>query len=247
MCHDDTSRPPSAPQAGDCVDHGPVVLTSADGAEVSAYLAHPAAPSGRGVVILPDVRGLHPYYEQLAVRFAEAGFHAVAVDFYGRTLGLAPHAEDVDWFAEVARVRPEEVVIDARAAVTHLSERGARAVFSVGFCFGGSQSWRLSATDLGLAGCIGFYGRPALVADVEPGLSAPLLLLVAGADRATPLAEFEAFSQRLRARGQEHRMVVYPGAPHSFFDRAFDQWQDACTDAWGQVLTFAEEHDPGSA
>lgn len=244
MCHDDDSRPPAPPLRGEVSEHGRRALTSADGAEFLAYVATPAHPARAGVVILPDVRGLHPYYEQLAVRFAEAGFHAVAIDWFGRTLGLGSRTErDVDWLALVQRTRPAEIAADVAAAHALLDTAGSGPVFSLGFCFGGSQSWRLGADDgLDLAGCMGFYGRPPMIADVEEAIHKPLLLLVGGADRATPVADFEALSARLSARGQEHEMHVYPGAPHSFFDRAFADWSDACADAWLRMLAFTQKH-----
>ena len=55
-----------------------VTLTSADGTRVGAYSARAEHTGGPGIVVLPDVRGLHPYFEELALRFAEAGVHAVA-------------------------------------------------------------------------------------------------------------------------------------------------------------------------
>jgi carboxymethylenebutenolidase len=116
-----------------------------------------------------------------------------------------------------------------------------RSVFTVGFCFGGSNSWRQSATQPGLAGAIGFYGRPSRVQDVIARMKAPLLLLIAGADQATPQEEFKAFDRQLTDAGVTHKMVVYPGAPHSFFDRSFAQHEEACDDAWRQVLAFLTE------
>lgn len=244
MCHDDDSRPPAPPIQGPVADHGPVTLTSTDGTPFLAYAAVPGVPARAGVVILPDVRGLHPYYRQLAVRFAEAGFHAVAIDWFGRTLGVGSReGQDLDWSALVKQTRPDEIAADVGAARAHLAAAGTTPVFSVGFCFGGSQSWRLAANpELDLAGCMGFYGRPPLIADVEESISKPLLLLVGGADRATPVADFEALSGRLSTRGQEHEMHVYPGAPHSFFDRAFDDWSEACADAWTRILAFTAAH-----
>ena len=197
MCHDDDSRPPAPPIVGQVAGHHPLTLTAEDGITFSAHLAVPGAPNGCSVVILPDVRGLHPYYEQLAVRFAEAGFHAIAVDYFGRTLGVGRREEVPDWQSLIAQVRPEHIEADVRAAIAHLAGITAGAVFTVGFCFGGGHSWRLAASDLDLAGCIGFYGRPTTVADVEADIHRPLLLLVAGSDRATPVADFEAFSTRL--------------------------------------------------
>jgi carboxymethylenebutenolidase len=242
MCHADDSRPPSPPDPGAVGMHGRLVLESTDGARFAAYTASPADGSRGGIVILPDVRGLHPYYEQLAVRFAEAGFHAVVIDWFGRTLGTGPRQELPNWQELSSQVRPDEVLADARAAIEHLRGLTAEPLFAVGFCFGGSQSWRLGASDLELAGCIGFYGKPIRIADVEEAIHRPLLMLVAGADAATPLGEFQELDARLTARGQAHTMVVYDGAPHSFFDRAFDQWRPACEDAWRQILDFTARY-----
>ena len=73
MCFDLDSRPPIAPIAGGALDAERLVLTAADGNRFPAFRARAAEPTGAGIVILPDVRGLHPYYEELALRFAEAG------------------------------------------------------------------------------------------------------------------------------------------------------------------------------
>ena len=224
-------------------EHGPVELTSADGTVFSAYRAEPAEPNGRNMVVLPDVRGLHPFYLALAERFAEAGFRTVAIDYFGRTAGTGIRDDGFDWQQHVPQVRPGNVAADVAAAKALLDGVGSAApAFSVGFCFGGSHSWRLAATDLGLAGSIGFYGKPAMIEDVLPDLNRPLLMLIAGADQATPQEEFQALDRRLTELGKEHDMHVYEGAPHSFFDRSFAQWQEACADAWRRILDFTARY-----
>jgi carboxymethylenebutenolidase len=118
-------------------------------------------------------------------------------------------------------------------------EGGAvKRVFTVGFCFGGAQSWRQSAAGHELAGAIGFYGIPSRVRDVIPRMRAPLLLLLAGDDRATPQEDFQKFDRELGNAGVQHRTVVYDGAPHSFFDRTYEQHREASADAWRQILSF---------
>jgi carboxymethylenebutenolidase len=190
---------------------------------------------------------LHSYYGRLAVRFAEAGFDAVAIDYFGRTAGLGERGETFDYQPHIERVlaQPQKMMQDAAAAVDYLrSPTGpsVEAVFSVGFCVGGSWSWRLAASDAGLAGSIGFYGPPSLVADVVDQLRAPLLVLVAGADAVTPQQEFAGFARHLTEQGIRNEMYVYNGAPHSFFDRAFAQWQGACADAWQRMLDFMSRY-----
>ncbi|MGF1426230.1 dienelactone hydrolase family protein [Kitasatospora sp. LaBMicrA B282] len=242
MCHPTDSRPPGVENPGEVEQHGPIELTSADGTVFNAYRALPAQPNGRSVVILPDVRGVHPYYQDLAQRFAEAGYAAVAVDYYGRTAGLGDRGDDFPWADHFPKIDAAQVAQDVQAAAAHLAEVAPGPVFTVGFCFGGSQSWRLSAADLGLAGVIGFYGAPGLVQDVIGDMSAPLLLLIAGADVATPQEDFAAFAGQLTDAGRTFEMQVYEGAPHSFFDRGFGEWQEACSDAWRRIQAFTELH-----
>jgi carboxymethylenebutenolidase len=136
----------------------------------------------------------------------------------------------------------EHVAMDTAAATAALREGDrVKAVFTVGFCYGGANSWRQSAARPGLSGAIGFYGRPERARDAIPDMKAPLLLLVAGAD-STPREEFELFDRQLTAAGVSHRMVIYEGAPHSFFDRSFDAHKEACADAWKQIFDFMSEN-----
>lgn len=238
MCFDDGARPPLPPVRGGAANHGDLVLTSADGTPFSAYYAHPDAPSHLGVVILPDVRGLHDFYRDLAVRFADAGLHAVAIDYFGRTAGTEPRAEDFAFREHVDQMQPGQVTADVAAAAEWMP---AASVFTLGFCLGGAHSWRLSGAGLGLAGAIGFYGRPDRAESAIANMTAPLLLLAAGQDH-TPVEDVEAFAQRVRDAGVEAEVHVYPDAPHSFFDRRFAEHQAACDDAWRRILDFTSRH-----
>ena len=240
MCHSDASRPPAPPVMGEVASHGPLTLTASDGNVFDAYEAHPAAPSKRGIVILPDIRGLHEYYKDLAVRFAEAGFHAVAFDFYARTAGRTDRSEAFDYMPHFQQATDEGVTADATAAAAHLRAAGVDTIFTLGFCFGGSNSWRQSAAMPGLAGAIGFYGQPARPLAVEAQMRAPLLLLLGGADKSIDPADFDEFLERLNARGVYAERHVYEGAPHSFFDRSYAQHEAQCADAWQRILAFIE-------
>ncbi len=243
MCHDDASRPPVPPgNGGSVASEGDLTLRASDGNEFMAYAARAAQPSGAGMVILPDVRGLHEFYKELARRFAEVGIDAIAIDYFGRTAGMGSRDESFEYRPHVDQTTPEGVDVDTAAAVDYLrSEQGGNVehVFTTGFCFGGGNSWRQSASQPGLAGAIGFYGVPARIQEAVPKMQSPLLMLVAGEDF-TPLSEFESFARQLNDAGVPHRMVVYDGAPHSFFDRTFSEHQSACEDAWRQVLSFVE-------
>jgi carboxymethylenebutenolidase len=245
MCHDDNSRPPAPPSIGAIGEGQRLTLTASDGNKFMAYAVRPASPTARAVVILPDVRGLHAYYCALADRFAEAGFAAVALDYFGRTADTEDRAEPFEFWPHVEQTTPAGVAADTGAAVEYLQNMDGSEnvdVFTVGFCFGGGNSWRQAADTPGLAGCIGFYGRVDGALTVEEHIAAPLLCLLAGEDKNIRPEQFDPLLASLAARGIDARRFVYEGAPHSFFDRSFAEHEAACTDAWGRILEFTEAH-----
>src|SRR5690606_33445261 len=148
---------------GDVAAHGELVLRSADGTEFGAYTATPAAGSTVGMVVLPDVRGLHGFFKAHTRQWAAAGFHTVTMDWFGRTAGVAERDDDFDWKHHMGQMDPARVDEDVRACIDHLRSEGATTIFTVGFCMGGAHSWRQSAGNPDLAGCIGFYGVPSRV------------------------------------------------------------------------------------
>ena len=249
MCFSTDARPPLPPIRGSALDARDLTLTSHDGTELAAYAARADAPSGTGIVIIPDVRGLHPYYEELALRFAEAGVDAVTLDYYARSAGSTKRGGDFDPQPHVLRLQPERVNDDVAAAVAHLrsAEGGApERAYTIGFCLGGRMSLLQAAAGLELAGVIGFYpwpvgahrsGLPA-PADEAPRFGCPVLTVYGGADRGIPAEARETFARALEESGVEHRSVTYPDAPHSFFDRTADEHAEASADAWDLVLDF---------
>ena len=238
MCYGDEARPPAPPVIGPVGAHGDLVLTSADGTRFAAFEAHPEGPSGRAIVIMPDVRGLHAFYKELALRFAEAGVHAIAFDYFGRTAGLTSRDEEFAYRPHIEQMDFALVTADATAAAQAIAATsGATSVFTVGFCLGGAMSWRQSASATPYAGNIGFYGIPARAIDVLPEMRHPLLILAAGQDF-TPIEDVEAFAVRVRAAGPVVDVHLFPDAPHSFFDRTFGEHEADCAAAWRAMLAF---------
>ena len=135
MCFELDSVPPIPVIRGAAVSHEDLVLETRDGNSFAAFAAAPDDPAAVGVVILPDVRGLYRFYEELALRFAERGIAAVAFDYFGRTAGVAKRDDSFDYPAHVARTEPASVQADVGAAVAWLRspEGGAREhIFTVG-------------------------------------------------------------------------------------------------------------------
>ncbi len=248
VCFDVDSSPPIPVIAGAAVSHDDLVLTGADGNAFAAFLATPDEPKDAAIVILPDVRGLYHFYEELALRFAERGYAAIAFDYFGRTAGTAKRDDEFEYMPHVDQTTDEGVQADTRAAVERLRAEGATSVFTVGFCFGGRASWVAAASGHGLAGSIGFYGSPTRqrggpsVIERIDAVDAPILALQAGDDQGITAEDNAAFETALTSAGLEHEIVVYDGAPHSFFDRKQEHFADASDDAWGRTLAFVDSY-----
>jgi carboxymethylenebutenolidase len=249
MCFDTDARPPLPPIRGGAFDAAPVTLTSRDGTEIAAFSARAEQPSGAGIVVVPDVRGLHPYYEELTTRFGEAGVHAVAVDLYARSAGTGRRPDGFEYEPHVTQLQPDRVNDDVAAAIAHLRspEGGApERAYSVGFCLGGRVSLLQAAAGVGLDGVIGMYPWPvgphrsglAAPADEAPRFGCPVLAIYGGADAGIPPEARDEFDRALDAAGVEHRTVVYADAPHSFFDRKAADFADASAGAWDEILRF---------
>lgn len=251
MCYDLDARPPLPPIRGAAGDSGPLTLTAADGVEFAAYGARAEKPGGPGIIVLPDVRGLHPFFEELALRFAEAGVHAVAIDYFSRTAEAPHRGEGFDYQAHVAQCRPESLDADIAAAAAYLRSPEGGAVerlYTVGFCFGGKLSFLQATTDIDAAGVIGFYGWPVgehrtgvkAPIDVVDQFHCPVLSLWGGADPGISAADVELFTDALAVAGVPHTSIVYPDAPHSFFDRKATEFAGESEDAWRQMLGFMQ-------
>ena len=258
MCYEPGARPPLPPIAGAAkeVRTQDVILVSDDGTAFAGHGATHNTRGGPGIVILPDVRGLHGFYVALARRFAEAGVHAIAFDYFGRTAGAESRGQGFEYMPHVKQTRPDTVASDVAASVAYVRSEaggGATSAFTVGFCFGGRESFNQAARGHGLAGVIGFYGRPAPrdeSDEVAPSLLAPryecpVLGLFAGADQNITREMVSAFEHALTDAKVPNEIVVYDGAPHSFFDRTSDQYREASQDAWRRMLEFIRSNAAG--
>ena len=183
------------------------------------------------MVVLPDVRGLHPYYEELALRLAEHGINAMAIDYFGRTAFGEPRDDTFEFMLHVGRTTWAGLSADIRAAAAELRSPGggsATSVFAMGFCMGGRLAYLSSTLRLDLAGVVSFYGWPTgpasngspAPADMAGAMEGSVLGIFGGADQGIAASAVSEFETALIAAGVDHRLITYPGAPHSFFDRS---------------------------
>ena len=208
MCFDLDSEPPIPRISGAAVSHDDLVLESEDGNRFAAFRAVPEEDLSTGVVILPDVRGLYRFYEELALRFAERGHAAVAFDYFGRTAGVDKRPDDWDYCrscssSRTSRCRPTSAPASRPAGARLQRDLHGRLLLRRQRILGGSRLGH------GLAGAVGFYGRPGRMIELVPRLDAPILALQGGADQAISPRTTSAFEQALRDAGKEHELVEF--------------------------------------
>ena len=242
MCFDLDSEPPIPRISGAAVSHEDLTLASEDGNRFAAFRAVADGGPGPGVVILPDVRGLYRFYEELALRFAERGITAVAFDYFGRTAGAEKRGEDFEYKPHGEQLTPHQVMDDTGTCIRHLLALDCTSFFTVGFCLGGSYSWIASAFHDEIDGAVGFYGRPSRALPFVSDLRAPILAFQGGADQAISHEDNLEFEHALAEAGKEYELIEYEGAPHSFFDRKQEEFQEASDDAWRRTLEFIARH-----
>ena len=253
MCYDDNARPPLPPGESGSAYGEDIILTAADGNRFAAYSALPANPKAAEVLIYPDVRGLHQFYKELALRFAEVGITALALDYFGRTAGISSRDESFEYMPHVQQIQLQTFFHDASAALDYLrsGEGAARSTFTLGFCMGGTLSFRTGTNeDFDLAGVIGFYaalsrksaGATKTLLEEASHIKYPALGLFGGDDPVIPQEEVREFDEGLDKAGVAHEVIIYPGAPHSFFDKRATDFADASADAWQRVLSFIDKN-----
>jgi len=252
MCFDDDSRPP-IPMSNNSSARGEDTHgRAADGAQMVAYRASPSGSARAQVVILPDVRGLHTFYKELALRFADIGMRALVIDYFARTAENDDRTDAFEYMPHVLQMTPETFGQDLAAAMADIrtGEGAHLPTFTAGFCMGGSLSFWAGTQGHDLAGVIGFYagltrtrGAVTPAVDWASKIQGPVLGLFGGADEGIPQTDIDRFERGLEEAGTPHEIVVYPGAPHSFFDRKATEFADASTDAWQRVQGFIADHE----
>ena len=219
------------------------VQSPAGNGSIKGYLARPSKSGKLPVVlVIHENRGLNPYIEDVARRFALANFIAFAPD--GLTsVGGYPGSDEkgAEAFRQVdGRKMTEDFVAAAKWLKARSDSTGKLG--AVGFCFGGGMVNQL-AVRLGsdLNAGVAFYGRQAAVADV-PKISAPLLFQYAGNDQRINegIAAYEA---ALKANEKVFQSHMYDGKQHGFHNDTTPRYDaEAAKLAWTRTVDFFNKY-----
>lgn len=225
-----------------------ITIRSADGTEIPSIHARPEGVPLTAAVLIPDIMGVRPLFDDICRRVASHGIAVVSPEPFAH-LG---DAASLDFQTRMTRAREldDEVQLDdlERAANRLVVEDGATDVAVLGFCMGGMFTLKAAATGR-FDRAVPFYGMMRLPENWRGGRlrdaidtvadACPTLAIFGGSDPFTPTEDIDALRAAWNER-PDHEIVVYPEAEHGFVhdpDRPSHRPDDAA-DAWQRALAF---------
>jgi carboxymethylenebutenolidase len=206
---------------------------------IKGYLAKPASATGKmpAVIVIHENRGLNPYIEDVARRFAVANFIAYAPD--GLTSVGGYPGDDEKGAAKFREVNGPKMLEDFVAAASWLKShpQSSGKIGAIGFCFGGGIVNQLAVRMPDLGAGAPFYGRQPSAEDTAK-IKAPLMLHYAGNDPGVDQG-IPAFEAALKANSKKYEVFVYEGAQHGFHNDTTPRYDEkAAKLAWQRTLEF---------
>ena len=235
------------------------VTIDVGGFKMPAYRAAPANKKNAPVVlVISEIFGVHEYIADVARRFAQAGYFAIAPELFVRQGDATSYGEVAKLIAEViSKVPDPQVMADLDATVAWAKAEGADTgrLGITGFCWGGRITWLYTAHNPAVKAGVAWYGRlvgassalqPVHPVDVAAKLAGPVLGLYGGQDTGIPLETVNQMKTALAAGGvaaKKSEFVVYPDAPHAFHaDYRPSFRKEPAEDGWKRAVAWFKAH-----
>jgi carboxymethylenebutenolidase len=242
------------------LDTKDITFTS-DGFQMKGYLARPKATGNYpGVLILHEAFGLVEHERDVARRFANAGFIAMAPDVYSR-VGALKNASDMNEVrAKMFGLPDAQLVRDFEAAAAFIrSQPGSNGkVGCVGFCVGGRWTLLFACSSDKVNAAIDCWGgfitratpdaastsqRPTPVIDLAPRLHCPLYIVCGEEDQNPAPADAEELRKRVAQAGKTVQYDLFKNAGHAFFaDYRPSYREKAAFELWPKMVAFFQSH-----
>ncbi len=227
--------------------------------KLPAYRAMPAGKSAADklpvVLVISEIFGVHEYIADVARRFAQLGYLAIAPELFVRQGDAQSYGEIGKLIAEVVSKVPDaQVMADLDACVAWANANGGDAarLAITGFCWGGRITWLYTARNAAVKAGVAWYGqmlgepsvlKPTNPIDLVGQLKAPVLGLYGEKDTGIPLSAVDAMKAALaastNAAAKQSQFIVYPGAGHAFHaDYRPSYERGAAEDGWMRCVAW---------
>lgn len=243
---DSPTATPTATPTGDDPNAGAVAAETITfaGPAGNLFAAYAAAEDPKGaVLVIHENRGLKEHFGAVAGRLARDGYSAMAIDLLSREGGTPALNDDAQAMAALSGASADRFLADMKAGIDELARRNSGAKLGMmGFCFGGGQVWSmLHAGEPRLAAAAPFYGTPPDNPDFSGSEAA--VLAVYGALDARVTGTRPAAEEALKAAGLEHKILVFEGADHAFFNDTGQRYNaEAASQAYRELLDWFGTH-----
>jgi len=233
------------------------VRVPAEGAMLSAYLAHPEQGGPWPLILVAqEIFGVHEHIKDVCRRLAKLGYLAIAPELFFRQGDVSRLKDSNEIISTVVSKVPDAQVMADLDAVVAWAERSGMMqpdkIGITGFCWGGRITWLYAAHSAKVKAGVAWYGRlegvsnplqPAHPLSLAGQLQAPVLGLYGGADTGIPVESVEKMRAALTARGNGSEIVLYPDAPHAFFaDYRPSYRKEAAEDGWRRLQAWFAAH-----
>jgi carboxymethylenebutenolidase len=230
-----------------------VELSTADG-PMEVFEAQPDGDTRGAVIVIQEAFGVNDHIEDVARRFADAGYHAVAPTLFHRAGGGHVGYDEFDkLMPKFEGLDDDAVLVDVDATIEHLHDAGFAdsSIGIVGFCFGGRVTF-LVAARRALGAGVGFYGggithnsrgMAGSLAHEAGSLRTPWLGLFGDRDAMIPVDGVEDLREALASSSVRTEVVRYADAGHGFHcDQREDYHEESARDGWNRALAWFDEH-----
>lgn len=251
MCHPEVTMGQAAPE----VAREEVSIPVASGEEMPALLARPEAERAPAVLVVPDIFGRSPFYEDLAARLASAGFEALVPEYFFRQGSLSERSYEAA-FARRGELDERRSLDDLGAALGWLRKRPGYngRIGTIGCCMGGTFVLDLAASEEDLV-TVAYYGFPVPAAslafpppaplDLAKQMQGPILAFWGEQDETVGQDNAERFVRRMEELEKDFSHRIYPGVGHGFLaaglgdDTAADS---PAGDSWTLTIDHLHHH-----
>jgi dienelactone hydrolase len=202
---------------------------TAGGVVMKGYLVFDKDRTGRrpGILVLPEWWGISAYERRRARMLAEMGYTALAVDMYGGGKQAVNPEEAARYSSEVTEDLAAEKArfIAAMDVLKRQPTVDPARIAAIGYCFGGGVVLNMAGQGLDLKGAASFHGSLGTVKPARPGgVRAKILVLQGANDKFVTPDQIETFKRQMKNADAEFRIILYPGATHSFTNPRADEY-----------------------
>ncbi|MBI4258644.1 MAG: dienelactone hydrolase family protein [Thaumarchaeota archaeon] len=215
-----------------------------NGGKFAAYLSRPST-EGRhpAVIVIHEWWGLVPHVKDIADRYASQGYVALAPDLFN---GAIAHSR------EEASKLSSSLDTQTSSRITgntlnhlknHPSVRSDR-IGITGFCFGGTHSFHFTCVSNQITAGAIYYATKLPTEDLLAKITAPLLVIYGDQDGSVKPDQARQLESTLKRLGKQAQLLMYPNAPHAFFNDQNPQAYrpEAAKDAWEKTMAFFGKH-----